>query len=180
MSEMRFVFLVALGAFLSGCSKEEQAYRGPGLTVASVPTRDAVAIYRATLSGSFNVNDPSLWILVDSLLLPRSAGLEGGTPMSPALIAALRNAGVTKGVCTVPVHPTREPLRCDAERAGYAVRFSDLLQLGRDSVQVYVVVEQYATPSGPAAERLRFERAYHVSRRGTVWRATREARLPRP
>ena len=180
MSGMRFLRMAALIALVAGCSRDEQAYRGPGLTVASIPTRDAVNAYRAALSGSFNVNDPSLWILVDSLRLPRTAGLEGGAPIAPELLSALRTAGVVKGVCTVPVQPTREPLRCSAERPGYAVRFSDLLQLGRDSMQVYMVVEQYATPSGPAAERLRFERAYHVSRRGTTWRATREARLPRP
>ncbi|HYC53057.1 MAG TPA: hypothetical protein VEB19_18260 [Gemmatimonadaceae bacterium] len=141
---------------------------------------DAVAVYRAALGGSFNMNDPSLWIVVDTLLLPRTPGLEGGAPMPAELLSALRNAGVAKGVCTIPIRPERAPLRCNASRPGYAVRFSELLSLGKDSVQVYLVVEQYATPAGPAAERLRFERAYHVSRRGSRWRATREARLPRP
>jgi hypothetical protein len=63
------------------------------------------------------------------------------------------------------------------------VRFSAPFALGaerRDSLQVHVVVQQYAIPKGPVAERLRFERAYHVARRGQTWRAVREARLPQP
>ena len=155
-------------------------YRGAGLDVAHLPIADAVSVYRAALGGSFTLGDPSLSILVDSLLLPREPGLAGGTPMSAELRSALRDAGLSKCSCTIPVMKTREPLVCAAQRAGYAVRLSDLFSLGRDSVQVSVVVEQYAIPSGPRAERLRFERAYHVARRGTSWRAVREARMPQP
>jgi hypothetical protein len=155
-------------------------YRGAGLDVANLPVADAVAVYRAALGGSFTLGDPSLSILVDSLLLPREPGLAGGTPMPAELRSALRNAGLSKGSCTIPVTRTREPLVCEAQRAGYAVRMSDLFALGRDSVQVSVVVEQYAIPNGPRAERLRFERAYHVARRGNSWRAVREARMPQP
>lgn len=100
--------------------------------------------------------------------------------MSPELRSALRAAGVSKGTCTIPVTKARDPLVCEASRAGYAVRVSDLFALGRDSVQVSVVVEQYAIPNGPRAERLRFERAYHVVRRAGRWRAVREARMPQP
>lgn len=155
-------------------------YRGAGLEVANLPVADAVAVYRAALGGSFTLDDPSLSILVDSLLLPREPGLAGGTPMSPELRSALRAAGLSKGTCTIPVTKARDPLVCEALRAGYAVRVSDLFALGRDSVQVSVVVEQYAIPNGPRAERLRFERAYHVVRRAGRWRAVREARMPQP
>ena len=139
-----------------------------------------MAVYRAALGGSFTMGDPTLSILVDTLLLPRQAGLAGGTPIAPELLAALRSAGVVQGTCSIPVQRSRQPLVCDARRAGYAVRLSDLFALGKDSVQVNVAVEQYAIPYGPRAERLRFERAYHVVRRGQGWRAVREARMPQP
>ena len=166
---------------LAACKRNEMpAYRGAGLDVASLPIGDAVAVYRAALGGSFTLDDPSLSILVDSLLLPREPGLSGGVPMTVELRNALQAAGLSKGICSIPVTKGREPLICDAPRAGYAVRLSDLFALGRDSVQVSVVVEQYAIPNGPRAERLRFERAYHVARRGNRWRAVREARMPQP
>jgi hypothetical protein len=102
--------------------------------------------------------------------------------MPAELLSALRQSGLVKGTCTVPVRNTREPLVCPADRAGYVVRFSELFGKGAkpDSVQVHLVIQQYATPTGARAERLRFERAYYVARRGSAWRAVREARLPQP
>jgi hypothetical protein len=162
------------------CAREEIAYRGPGLQVAPLPLGDRFAVYRAALAGSFRLDDPSLSILVDPTLLPRSAGLTGGDTLQPELLASLRQSGLVKGTCVIPVRRTREPLVCPADRAGYLVRFSEPFALGGDSVQVNLVVEQYAIPYGPRAQRLRFERAYHVSRQGRTWRAVREARLPQP
>ena len=155
-------------------------YRGAGLDVAALPLADQVGVYRAALGGSFRLDDPTLFILADTMLLPREAGLTGGPVMAPELLTALRNSGVVKGVCRVPVQRNREALVCDAARAGYVARFSAPFRRGRDSVQVHVVVQQYATPGGPRAERLRFERAYQVARTNGAWRAIREARLPQP
>jgi hypothetical protein len=156
------------------------AYRGAGLVVATLPPNDAVPVYRAALAGSFTLDDPTLFILADPTYLPRSAGLSGGDSLPSQLIAALRQSGLVKGTCTVPVRNTREPLICPAERAGYAVRFSEPYAMGPDSVQVHLVIQQYATRNGVRAERLRFERAYYVARQGSAWRAVREARLPQP
>lgn len=155
-------------------------YRGTGLQVALLPAGDRVAAYRAVMAGSFDIQNPSLWILVDPRVLPRSAGLSGGDSLPAAVLGALLESGTVKGTCVIPVKKTREALVCQADRAGYLVRFSDPFSLGRDSLQVNLVVEQYAVPSGTRAERLRFERAYHVTRRGTTWRAVREARMPQP
>lgn len=166
----------------SGCGrKDADAYRGARFEVAALPPADLAGVYRAALGGPFTMGDPSLSILVDTLWLPRGTGLSGGMPMPPAVRAALRDAGVAQGTCTVPVAKTREALVCPAPRPGYVVRLSEPFAVSRDTVQVHVVVEQYAIPGGPRAERLRFERAYLVSRRaGGGWRATREARLPQP
>jgi len=170
-----------LGAAL-GCAREPEAYRGRGLREAELAPNDAASIYRAALAGAFNVNDPALWLLVDPLLLPRTEGLAGGDSMPADVRAALERRGVVKGSCQLPVQRTPNPLICPAARPGYVVRFSAPLAVGagRDSVQVYVAVQQYATPRGPRAERLRFERAYRVVRGGQTWRAVSEARLPQP
>ncbi len=174
----------AVGVLLlvvAACSpSDESMYRGGKLSVATLTVSDAVGVYRATLGGSFTLGDPSLSILVDPTLLPRTPGLAGGNALSTDVLSAIRADGVVRGTCTVPVQKAREALVCPAERAGYAVRFSAPFAIGPDSVQVHMVAEQYAIPNGPRAERLRFERAYHVVRRGSEWRALREARLPQP
>lgn len=169
-------------AILLGCAAEEPSfYRGGRSAVAAVAPRDLAAVYRAALGGSFTVADPNLSILVDTLYLPRDPGLAGGAPIGAEERRAIQALDAVKGTCAVPLDARRrEALVCQAPRAGYAARFSEPYALGPDSLQVHVVVEQYATPSGPQLERLRFERAYHVVRRAGAWRAVREARLPAP
>jgi hypothetical protein len=162
------------------CRDDPRAYRGPGLQVASLPVADRVAVYRAAVAGSFHLDDPTLSILVDPTLLPRTAGLAGGAAVPAEVLAGLRESGLAKGTCVIPIKRTSQPLVCQADRAGYLVRFSDPFAIGRDSVQVNIVVEQYAIPYGNRAERLRFERAYQVAQQGTSWRAVREGRLPQP
>ncbi|HEY8174366.1 MAG TPA: hypothetical protein VIF32_01615 [Gemmatimonadaceae bacterium] len=174
------LLLAMCGVIASACGRGSVAYRGAGLQVDTLPLSDMVAVYRAALAGSFRLDDPALSILIDAKFLPRESGLAGGDTMPSALVAALRGQGLVKGTCQVPVRDTRMPLICRADRAGYVVRFSEPFALGPDSAQVHVVVQQFAIPNGPMAERLRFERAYHVARRGSAWRAVREARLPQP
>jgi hypothetical protein len=172
--------LIVSAAIASGCAREQVDYRGAGLPVDTLPVSEVVGIYRATLAGAFRLDDPTLSILVDPVLLPRASGLASGDTMPPDVLAALRRGGLVKGTCKVPVRNTRAALICRAELAGYAVRFSEPFTLGPDSVQVYLVVQEYALPNGPMAERMRFERAFHVARQGSTWRAVREARMPQP
>jgi hypothetical protein len=184
MSRMSTINRLAITAVViaSACMHEPQAHRGPGLQVDTLDVTDLAAVYRATLAGSFRLDDPNLALLVDPMLLPRGAGLARGDTMPSGLLSALQRDGLVRGTCSIPIQRTRVPLICRADRAGYVVRFSAPLALGprHDSVQVYLVVQQYAIPGGPAAERLRFERAYHLVRRESTWRAVREARLPQP
>jgi hypothetical protein len=165
-----------------GCPREPEAYRGRGLRVDTLPVNDVVRVYRAALAGSFTLDDPSLSLLVDPMLLPRGMGLAGGDSMPPAVRSALQRHRLVKGTCRVPLQRTPTPLVCRAERPGYVVRLSPPFALGagHDSVQVHLVVQQYAIPEGPVAQRLRFERAYQLVRSGTTWRAVGEARLPQP
>jgi len=176
----RGLILTLIASLCAGCRPDAPAYRGAGMDVLQLEASDVAAVYTGALGGSFNLGDPSLYIMVDTLLLPREPGLAGGTRLDDAVLAAMRNAGTVKGICSIPIRPTREPLRCDTDRAGYAVRFSAPFGRSRDSAQVHMVVEQYAIRGGPAAERLRFERAYQLARRGTTWRAVREARMAKP
>jgi hypothetical protein len=179
----RALFCLACAASAAGCAQREpEAYRGAGLRVDSLPPNDVVRVYQATLGAAFPMADPSLSLLVDPLLLPRSKGLAGGDRMPPTVRSALQRERLVKGICQVPLEKTRTPLVCRADRPGYVVRLSAPLALGagHDSVQVHLVVQQYAIPKGPVAERLRFERAYHVVRSGRTWRAVGEARLPQP
>jgi hypothetical protein len=173
---------LACGTMAFSCPHETEAYRGPRLQVASLPPEALVGVYRATLAASFSLDDPALSLLVDPMLLPRDEGLAGGDPMPAAVRSALQRHRLVKGTCQVPLERMRTPLVCRADRPGYVVRLSAPLALGagRDSLQVHLVVQQYAIPKGPAAERLRFERAYHLVRRGPTWRPIGEARLPQP
>lgn len=162
------------------CAEPPRDYRGAGLPVASLPASEGAAVYRAALAGSFRLDDPALSILADTLLLPRNDGLAGGERMSDDLLATLRQSGLVRGTCKLPETRSRDALICDAPRAGYVVRFSAPFARHRDSVQVHIAVQRYATPLSPPQERLRFERAYQVARTGSTWRAIREARLPQP
>jgi hypothetical protein len=173
---------LACAAIAFGCAREPEAYRGAGLRVDTLPANDVVRVYRATLGAAFTLGDPSLSLLVDPILLPRGKGLAGGDTMPPVVRSALERHRLVKGTCEVPLEKARTPLVCRADRPGYVVRLSAPFALGagHDSVQVHLVVQQYAIPNGPLAERLRFERAYHLVRSGSTWSAMREARLPQP
>jgi hypothetical protein len=174
---------LACTAIAFGCAaREPDAYRGAGLRVDTLAPNDVVRVYRATLGAAFTLGDPSLALLVDPILLPRSEGLLGGDMMPSAVRAALERERVVKGTCQVQPQRTATPLICRASRPGYVVRLSAPFALGtgHDSVQVHLVVQQYAIPGGPVAQRLRFERAYRVVRSGPTWRAASEARLPQP
>jgi hypothetical protein len=178
----RMLICLACAGIAFGCAREPEAYRGAGLQVDTLPLNDVVRVYRATLAAAFTLDDPSLSLLVDPMLLPRGEGLVGGDTMASAVRSALQRNRLVKGTCQVPVQRNRMPLVCRADRPGYVVRLSAPFapRAGHDSVQVHLVVQQYAIPSGPAAERLRFERAYQLVRSGRTWHAMGEARLPQP
>ena len=172
--------MLTCGLTAVACTKSQPDYRGAGLRVDSLPANDVAAVYRAALAGSFRLNDTSLYILVDPVLLPRESGLAGGDTLAPDVLTALRSNGLVKGTCKIPVRKTRVAVVCRADKAGYIVRFSPPFALGGDSAQVNVVVQEYTTPNGMMGERMRFERAYHVARQGSAWHALREARMPEP
>ncbi|HEX7019240.1 MAG TPA: hypothetical protein VF159_04480 [Gemmatimonadaceae bacterium] len=144
--------------------------------MAGLSPRDQAAIYSAALNAAFDLPDPALSLLLDPRKLPRTAGMAPADTLPPDVQHALRAGGVVTGTCKPPVASKTTP-RCAASLPGYVVRFSDILRLGRDSVQVYVAVQKYDTRTSPPTESLRFEKVYQVTGGAERWRAVREGRL---
>ena len=172
---------VCLALTLPGCRRgdtaDQSVTRGRGLPVASLPVATRADIYAATLRAAFDVG-PSLVLLLHPQLLPRTAGLAGGQPVPAELESALRRTGTAQGTCRPPTAQEGRAPQCEARAPGYVVRFSDVLQLPADSVQVYLEAERYATPASGPAQAFRFEKAYQLVRRGDSWRVAREGRVP--
>jgi len=156
---------------------EGDVARGRGLEAAALPAAARAQVYEAVLRAAFEV-EPSLTLLLDPRLLPRTAGLEGGQAVPADLAPALRRRGVVQGTCT-PRSDEGQPVpRCDARAAGYVVRFSDVFRVAPDSVQVHLAAERYDTPTSTTVEALRFEKVYQLVRQGDGWRVAQEARAP--
>jgi hypothetical protein len=67
---------------------------------------------------------------------------------------------------------------CPAALPGYVVRFSEIFQIGKDSVEVYLGATRYRRAPKEPSEVLTFERAYQLVRSRGEWVVMREARLP--
>lgn len=168
---------IACAVLLAGCSADDSnIVRGRGLEVAALPSRAQAAVYTAALHGAFDFPDPTLSLLLDPRKLPREAGMAATDSLSADVQVSLRRDGVVDGYCEPPIASRKTP-RCRARLPGYVVRFSDVLRLRGDSVQVYVAVEKYDTQTSPPTQALRFERVYQVVGGGQRWRAVREGRL---
>lgn len=152
--------------------------RGRGLDRASLSPSSQAAVYEAAMRGAFEVNDPTLSLLLDARELPRTVGLESTAMLPEAVVRELRQRGTVKGTCTPPL-TTRSTPTCHAERPGYVVRFSEILGMRGDSVAVYLFAQQYDTPASGHAAPLRFERVYHLVRSGDRWRAALEGTVPK-
>jgi hypothetical protein len=173
----RFIAAALAALTTLGCAADDSnVVRGKGLAVATLPPVDQ-ARNEAAVRGAFDL-DPSLSLLLDSRELPRGVGLAPSDSVPGAVAAELQQRGVTRGRCE-PDLSTKGAPRCTAELPGYVIRFSPVFAIRPDSVEVYIYVQKYDTPSGEASQTLRFERAYQVVRRGDDWHAVREARIPK-
>lgn len=178
---MRRTLMLAFAVLplLAACGDEEgpQAARGRGLEPAALDAREQAQIYRAAVRAAFDVG-PGLVLLLHPRLLPREAGLAGGDSVPADVARALRQAGTVAGSCEPGLTERGSLPQCDASAAGYIVRFSEVLQLSADSVQVYFDAEQYTVPNAPPQQVLRFEKAYQLVRESGRWRVAREGRVP--
>lgn len=175
----RLLLAGAAAAGLAACAQrpQENYVRGHGLQVAQLPVRDQVAIYQEAVGGAFTVGDPSLYLLLNPRFLPRTAGQSGGEPMSPELRNALLMSGLAQGTCEPLVTTPPKVAHCRAQLAGYVVRFSPVLRMPGDTMEVYLFVQRYSTPTSVGIDRLDFERVYKVVKHATGWDAVVEGRV---
>jgi hypothetical protein len=153
--------------------------RGRGLQpIALVPAAEA-AVYEAAARASFDVG-PGLVLMAHPRLLPRTAGYDGGDPLPPALLQALRARGVVRGSCDPRHEVPRDTPRCAGSQAGYVIRGSPVMQVGRDTIQLNFAAETFAPERGARPQALRFEKIYQLVGAGTSWRVIREARVRNP
>ena len=166
-------------AILVACAPgdEDHFVRGHGLRAALMPPNSRVSVYESALAAAFELNDPALTLLLDRRLLPRAGGLAEDRRLPAPIETGLRQRGVIHGVCEPPISASRKTARCTARGPGYVVRFSEVLARGGDSVEVYLVVQKFDTPTSGSSESLRFEKAYQLVHRGNAWEAAREARV---
>lgn len=172
--------LVAATALLPaacGPKPEDMYVRGRGLKVADLSLRDRADIYKEAINGSFTVGDPSLYLLLDPRLLPRTSGYAGGAPVSSGMRNVLLKSHLVQGTCEPPVEREAKIPHCRAPMAGYLVRFSDVFRMRADTMAVYLYVQRYSTPTSVGIGRLRFEREYKVVKHGSAWEAVVEGRV---
>jgi len=180
MFSVRASALFAIAVVSStACTKDDSSVRGRGLTVATLPAVSEAHVYEAALRSAFEVDDQGLSLLLDPRELPRDVGLAASANLPDEVTAELRRRGVTKGTCEPSIAAKPGVPICKAALPGYVVRFSPVFTLKGDSVQVYVYVQKYDTPTSGKSDRLRFERAYQVVKRGDDWKAVREGRVPK-
>jgi|SRR6185503_16263965 len=156
--------------------RDDNFLRGHRLTIATLSADARARAYEAALRGSFELRDPSLTLLLDRRVLAREGGFGGTQRMNGAVEKALRDHGTVLGACEPDVTARRTPV-CTARGPGYVVRFSEVFRRGGDTVEVYLAVQKFDTPSSGASEALRFERAYRLIPRGDDWQPTAEARV---
>ena len=167
-------------AILVACARDESANyaRGRGLVPASLSPSTQAAVYEGALRGAFELNDPTLFLLLDPRELPRTVGLGGTARIPEAVVREMRGRGTVKGTCAPPI-TTRSTPSCSAERPGYVVRFSPVFRMRGDSLAAYMFAQQYDTPASGHSAPLRFERLYYLVRSGDGWRAALEGTVPK-
>jgi len=179
LSSRALLSTASFALLLAACAPGEDDHflRGHGLRVASISADARVSVYKAALGAAFDLADPTLTLLLDRRKLARIGGMDPEGKLSGPVENELRERGVVQGVCEPPISASRKTPHCTARSPGYIVRFSDVLARGGDSVEVYVAVQKFDTPTSGASESLRFERAYQLVRRGGNFQPTSEARV---
>ena len=150
--------------------------RGRGHSVAQLPAASVVSAYAAAVRAAFDVG-PDLHLLAEPTYLPRSSGYGAGDSIPAPLLAALEKGRVVQGTCSPDRSSERRAPTCPARRAGYVTRFSELFQLGGDTVELYLQSEVYAPSGGSGQQPFSFEMAYQLAPRSGGWRVVREGRV---
>jgi hypothetical protein len=171
-----FAALGLFGALSCTAKKPDTFVRGHGQSIANLPLKDRIRIYQEAIGGSFQVGDPSLYLLLDPRLLPRSGGYGDGPAVSQATQNELLKSHIVQGTC-VPTGGGSKVAHCEARLPGYVIRFSDVFQGAGDTASVNLYVQRYSTPTSTGVEHLRFERIYKLVKHGAAWDAVAEGRV---
>ena len=167
-------------AVAGGCGGDDSSLlRGHGLPVATLSPEAQGGVYDAAARAAFDLNDPTMSLLLDRRGLPRTGGLAPADTWPDRVTDEMRWRGSIKGVCEPPIIASRKTVRCTAVLPGYVVRFSPVLAMAGDTVEVYLFAQNYDNASSGYTAPLRFERVYQVVRAGDSWRAAREGRIPK-
>jgi hypothetical protein len=179
MNLLRGVLTATLAASAWGACGEDASneVRGRGLVSALLSPVDEARVYEASARAAFDLGDPTLSLLFDRRLLPRTVGLGPAGTVTGEVTGELRRRGVIMGTCEPPLEGLRGTAQCQAALPGYVVRVSPVLAQRGDTVQVYLYFQKYDTPASGISQTLRFERAYQVVRDSDGWRAVREGRV---
>jgi hypothetical protein len=172
--------LLCLGlACAAGDADDANVARGRGLDGVELAPAAEAAVYDAAARASFDVG-PGLVLLAHPRRLPRTAGYDGGDPLPPALLHALRERGVVRGLCEPKHEAPRDTPRCAGSQTGYVIRTSAPMRVGADTVQINFAAETFAGSAGVRPQALRFEKIYQLVGAGPEWRVVREARVREP
>lgn len=152
--------------------------RGAGLGDARIPAAEQAHSYGAALRTAFDLG-PGLSLLLDPATLPRGTGDAPGPVVPDSVRRALLADGAIQGTCEPKASRETQAPICTASLPGYVVRVSDVYELGRDSLQLHVLVRRYDTPATAPHQAFDFEEAYQLARRDGQWRVVRKARLAR-
>ncbi len=172
------VACATFSAYAAGCGKASVGddARGRAHAVADVPLALQVRAYDAAVRTAFDVG-PSLHLLAAPTFLSRSSGYGAGDSLPPALLSALQASRVIAGRCSPAAEAADRAPTCSARQPGYVVRFSELYQIAKDSVELYLYSQVYAPSEGARPQPFAFEMAYQMARRGESWRVVREGRV---
>jgi hypothetical protein len=171
---------LVLTAALAGCSDPDRdIIRGHGLKVAQITTTARAHVYEAALHAAFHLDDPTLVLLMQPRVLPRTAKIESGDSMPKAITSVLEDDGAIHGLCQPQAVPNQKTPRCATSMPGYVVRFSDVLQLTHDTVEVFVSVVSFDTRTYPKQAFMEFENVYQIAKTPDGWSAAREGRVPK-
>jgi hypothetical protein len=177
---VRIALRVALSSPLAvSCANDDSGIvRGRGLSVMALPVESQAGVYAAAARAAFDVPDPSLSLLLDRRILPRTIGLASDGMLPAVATNAMRQSGVVKGTCEPPLTGVVGAPRCTAALPGYVLRFSPVFKAAGDTVEVYVFAQKYDNPKSGYSDPLRFERAYLVVPSGSGdWRAVKEGKI---
>lgn len=177
---------VAPGAtlcLLLACSRDAPddsgVARGRALPAVTLPPAAEAAVYDAAVRASFDV-EPGLILMLHPRRLPRHAGYDGGDPLPPALLDALRDRGVARELCEPKHEAPRDTPRCHGSTPGYVVRATTPFQAAGDTIQINFAAEAFGAATGARPQALRFEKIYQLVGRDSVWSVVREARVREP